>query len=277
MAKSKDITALLAQINLAISPSAGVGGINATSHNAALIQLVSDLGWMGNFMYWIGNSDGEIVDNTVELGSQNYNDSTPMIRISKLDMFFVDNSAVLDLMVKKSVIVLRDIDGDVATWKVSSVVKGNSSGVDYYNFTTEAASTNSDKTLGLLVQKIAGIQLIPYIGDRIDLQLNLVITDANNEFTFDFSKYDSFRFEFDSISTAGATVMTPINIVEGQSGFISFEMAGQNPIGAVSQFNWLTPWMNVGTWGILDTQYIVYYEYRIVKGKIWMHTRWGLV
>jgi len=271
---AKNITALLQTINAAINPSAPPGGINATAHNAALFSLIQNVGWWGTFHYAIVNSNGGYSDNVIELGTQNYQDSTLSIRISKKCRFLVDNSMILDKMGQGGVIVIRDIDGDVATWKITSATTSNLGGIDYYLFDVESASTNSNKTLGSMQWKDIGVSFFPAPGASVYTQLNIAQTDPDNNLTVDFKKAESFRFEFDSIDTGGATTIIPINLIDGQSGYISFEM--ETTIGN-TQFTFPSPFVMAADTPIEALAKGIYYEYRIVKDKVIITSRFSLV
>lgn len=272
---AKDITALISQVNAAINPSAPVGGINATAHNAALLALIDAVGWWGTFHYSIVNSDGDNYDNLIEIGTQNYNDSTLSIKVSKNDGFSVDNTFLLDMMGQNGLIIVRDVDGDVATWRITSATTDNLGGIDYYLFDVESASTNSNKTLGALQSKKAGVTFIPAIGNRVYTELNIDQTDAGgNILTVDFTKGECFRFEFNSINTGGATTITPINLIDGQSGYISFEM--ETTIGN-AQFSFPAPFVMAADTPIEALAKGIYYEYRIVKDKVIITSRFSLV
>lgn len=272
----KNITALLSQVNAAINPSAPVGGINATSHNAALLALIDSVGWWSALHYAIGNSDGDNYPGVIMLEAQNYNDSTLSIKFPKVDSLGIDNSMVLNRMSQDSIIMLRDIDGDVATWKVTSVSTSSSGGVDYYDFELQSASTNSDKTLGVSVSKKCGVTLFPMQGASVKTLLNITLTDLydNNTLTVDFSEANSFRFEFDSIDTGGATHIIPTNLIDGQSGYISFEML--TTIGN-SQFVFDSPFVMAADTPLEALAKGLYYEYRVIKDKVIIFNRYSLV
>lgn len=187
-------------INSAINPSSGIGGITADAHNDVLKQVLKKTGKYSGFPYLSQRDidpDGVVPIGTFVWNNNAFNNTDNFtITLSYKNTDLNDVGVILDIITLDSLIHFKDYVGRSCYLKyVSHVESSDTSGNKIYNITVSGFTSNINYTYQLEEQEQCIIDFYIKPSGSIDLSNILTVSDKNDVPQFNLGLNDVLQFE----------------------------------------------------------------------------------
>jgi len=168
-------------IDAAIDPSAGIGGILASEHNTVLKEVLNKAGkYAGIFFTAKGDNTGVAPIGTLLFNGNAFNTLTDFtIRLSKQSADLNDVGDILAIMSTGSIIHFKDKVGRSAFFEYQSHAPGNDGTNDIYDVTVRGVAGNANYTYQVVEAEVCALNFFILGGAGIIPEYTLDI-NANN-------------------------------------------------------------------------------------------------